>query len=73
MPASCQNPVSYTHLQVIISAGDVPLGTQGNLFGITGGEGTEMCIRDSSIRTTSTKCRMEREMDHQMSSDMLNA
>ena len=26
--------------QVIISAGDVPLGTQGNLFGITGGEGT---------------------------------
>ena len=26
--------------QEIISAGDVPLGTQGNLFGITGGEGT---------------------------------
>lgn len=26
--------------QVIISAGDVPLGTQGNLFGITGSEGT---------------------------------
>lgn len=26
--------------QVIISAGDVPLGTQGNLFGITGGQGT---------------------------------
>ena len=26
--------------KVIISAGDVPLGTQGNLFGITGGEGT---------------------------------
>lgn len=26
--------------QVIISAGDVPLGAQGNLFGITGGEGT---------------------------------
>ena len=29
-----------TKAQVIISAGDVPLGTQGNLFGITGGEGT---------------------------------
>ena len=26
--------------QEIISAGDVPLGTQGSLFGITGGEGT---------------------------------
>ena len=26
--------------QEIISAGDVPLGTQGKLFGITGGEGT---------------------------------
>ena len=30
--------------QVIISAGDVPLGTQGNLFGITGGEGTGKVI-----------------------------
>ena len=30
--------------QVIISAGDVPLGTQGNLFGITGGEGTARAI-----------------------------
>ncbi len=28
---------------------------------------------EDSIRTTSTKCRMEREMVHQMSSDILNA
>ena len=32
--------ISPAKAQEIISAGDVPLGTQGNLFGITGGEGT---------------------------------
>ena len=47
--------------QVIISAGDVPLGTQGNLFGITGGEGTGKsnyvaaivagCIRAAGMET----------------------
>ena len=48
--------------QVIISAGDVPLGTQGNLFGITGGEGTGKSNYVAAI-VSGCVCPMDVEID----------
>jgi hypothetical protein len=65
---SCEIDFSHPLIQAerIISINDVPLGTQGNLFGITGGEGTRksnyvgsliagtICEASSSIDTLGT-------------------
>ena len=48
--------------QVIISAGDVPLGTQGNLFGITGGEGTGKSNYVAAM-VAGCICQLDKEVD----------